>query len=76
MPEMQNLNGSPVLVHVIVDIQRGMENLSDARLSFYGSAKVRSVSKQFEVVEKFIRELLGRFGMFLPRPFKNLFQIR
>jgi hypothetical protein len=74
MPEMQNLDGFPVPDQTVVDVERRMEK-PDARMSLYGSADVRKGLKQFEVVEKIIRKLLGCFGMLLPRPLENFFQI-
>ena len=73
---MQNFNGFPVLVEAVVDVERGMEKPPDLRMSFYGSADVRKGLKQFNVVEKIIGKLFGCFGMFLPRPLENFFQIR
>jgi len=52
-----------------------MEKPPDARISLYRSANARKVLKQFKVVEKIIRKLLGGFGMLLPRPLENFFQI-
>jgi hypothetical protein len=75
MPEMQNFNGSTVLIQTVVDVKRGMEKPPDVRISLYGSANVRKGLKQFEVVEKIIRKSLGCFGMLLSRPLENLFQI-
>jgi hypothetical protein len=72
---MQNLNGSTVRVQTVVDVKGGMEEPPDARISLYRSANVRKGLKQIEVVEKIIRELLGGFGMLLPRPLENFFQI-
>ena len=72
---MQNFNGCSVLIQTIVDVKRRMEKPPDVRISLYGSANVRKGLKQFEVVEKIIRKLLGCFGMLLPRPVENLFQI-
>ena len=75
VPEMQNFNRSPILVQTVVDVKRRMEKPPELRVSFYGSADVREGLKQFEVVEKIIRKLPGRFGMLLPRPLENFFQI-
>ena len=72
---MQNFNGSPVLVQAVVDVKRRMEKPPDVRMSFYRSAHVRKGLKQFKVVEEIIRKLLGGFGMLLPRPLENFFQI-
>ena len=63
---MQNFNCSPILVHTVVDVERGMEKPPELRMSFYGSADVRKGVKQFDVVEQIIGKLLGCFGM-LPR---------
>jgi hypothetical protein len=75
MPEMQNFNYSPVLVQAVVDAERRMEKSPDLGMSLYGSADVGKGLKQFDVVEKIIGKLFGCFGMFLPRPFENFFQI-
>lgn len=75
MPEVQNLNGSPVLVHTVVDIEWRMEHPPDLRVSFYGSAHERKGFEQSEVVEKIVGKLFGCFGMLLPRPIGNFFQI-
>ena len=72
---MQNVNCSPVLVQTVVDVERRMEKPPKMIVSFYGSADVREGSKRLDVVEKIIRKLLGCFGMLLPRPLENLFQI-
>jgi len=52
-----------------------MEKPPELRISLYRSADVREGLKQFDVVEQVIRELLGCFGMLLPRPLENFFQI-
>jgi hypothetical protein len=75
MPEMQNFNCSPVLVHAVVDVERRMKKPPELRMSFYGSADVRKGVKQFDVVEKIIGKLLGCFGMLLTRPLENLLKI-
>jgi len=75
VPEMQNFNGSPVLVHAVVDVERRMEKPPELRMSFYGSADVRKGVKQFDMVEKIIGKLFGCFGMLLPRPLENFLQI-
>ena len=72
---MQNFNGSAVLVQTVVDVKRRMEEPPDVRMSLYRSANVRKGLKQFEVVKKILRKLLGRFGMLLPRPLENFFQV-
>jgi len=72
---MQNFNGCPVLIQTVVDVKRRMEKPPDVRISLHGSANVRKGLKQFGVVEKIIRKLLGCFGMLLSRPLENLFQI-
>ena len=75
MPEMQNFNCSPVLVHAVVDVERRMKKPPESRMSFYASADVRKGVKQFDVVEKIIGKLLGCFGMLLTRPLENLLKI-
>jgi hypothetical protein len=75
MPEVENFNGSSVLVDAVIDVKRRMEKPPHVRISLHGSANVRKGLKQFEVVEKIIRKLLGCFGMLLSRPLENLFQI-
>ena len=75
VPEMHNFDRSPVLVHAIVNVERGMEKPPEWRVSSYGSADVRKSVEQFDVVEKIIGKLLGCLGMVLPRPIENLFQV-
>ena len=75
MPEVQNFNGSPVLVQTVVDVERGMKKPPEPWMSFYGSADVRKGLKQVDVVEKIVGKLFGCFGMLIPRPLENLFQI-
>ena len=72
---MQNFNCSPVFVQTVVDVQRRMEKPPDLRMSSYERADVREGLKQFDMVEKIIGELLSCFGMLLPRPIENLFQV-
>ena len=55
--------------------RRRVEKPPELRVSLYGSADVRKGLKQFDVVEKVIRELLRCLGILLPRPLENLFQI-
>jgi len=72
---MQNLNGAPVLVQTVVDVERRMEKTPELRMSFNWSTDEGKRSKRLDMVEKIIRKSLGRFGMPLPRPLENLFQI-
>lgn len=72
---MQNFNCSSVLVQAIVNVERRVEKPPEPRMSFYGSADVRKGLKQFDVLEKFIGKLLGCYGMLIPRPLENFFQI-
>ena len=72
---MQNFNCSSVLVLTVVDGERIVEKPPELRMSFYGSANVREGLKQFDVLEKIIGKLLGCFGMLIPRPLENIFQI-
>lgn len=51
MPEMQNFDGSPLLVNTVINVQRGVKKLPDASMSIYASADVGKVLQQFEVVE-------------------------
>ena len=76
VPKVKNFNASPVFVHAIVDVQRGMKKPPDVRMRSYRSADVRVGLKKIEVIEKIVSKLLGRFGMLFPRPTENLFQIR
>jgi hypothetical protein len=75
VPEVQDFNDFSVLVQTVVNVKRRMEKPPELRVSFYGCSDVREGLKQLEVVEKFIRKLLGCFGMFLLRPLEDFFQI-
>jgi hypothetical protein len=44
-------------------------------MSFYGGSDVRKGLQQVDVAEQIIGKLFGCFGMLLPRPLENLFQI-
>jgi len=72
---MQNFNCSPVLVQAVVDAERRMEKPPELRMSSDGSADVRKGLKQSDVIEQILGKLLGCFGMLLPRPLENFFQI-
>ena len=52
-----------------------MEQPPNVQMPFNGSAEVGKDPQRFEVVEKGVGELLGRAGVVLALPIKNLFQI-
>ena len=75
VPEVENFNGSPVLVEAVIDVERRVEKPPDVRMPFYWRADVRKGLQELEVVEKIIGKLLGCFGMLFPRPLEDFFQV-
>jgi len=72
---MENLDGSPVLIEAVVNKERGMEKPPELMVSLDGSADVRTGLQQVDLVEQLIGELIACFGMLIPGPLENLFQI-
>jgi hypothetical protein len=75
VPEMKDFDAAPVLVHLIVDVQRGMEKPPDLKVPFYRATDVRKGFKKIEVIEKIVGKPLSRFGVLILRPTENLLQI-
>ena len=75
VPEVEDFNGSPLLVQPVVDVERRMSKPPEPRMSFYASADVRKGLKRLNMVEEIIGKLLGCFGMILLRPLEDFLQI-
>jgi len=66
MPEVQDLDGSPVFVQPVIDVERRVKQPPHSGVLVYGCAKVREGGQQIDVGEEITGKLFGRFRVLFP----------
>ena len=75
MPKMQNLNHIRILLNSIIDQDRGVDQLTNARFAGNATAQVREAFQHLNVIEKRIAEAFSRLRKLVPRILQEVLEL-